>query len=108
MANGLAFAYAFVLAGFVGCFLGGVLTVGVYKGCSWFVHSSRSIYMSAAYGALLSYHALDLLNGNYLSYLILAIKNAVIFWLIGSFVVNPARAGKAPPSSIESAGHAAS
>lgn len=49
--------------------------------------------MYAAYGALLSYHSLDLLNGNYMGYLITAARYAVIFWAIGSLRV-PDAAGR--------------
>lgn len=83
-ANALAFAYAYVLAGYIGCFLAGVLTVGVLKACEWLVRSSGSVFFSGAYGALLCYLILDLLNGNYLTYLITAILLAVSFWVMGS------------------------
>lgn len=88
-ANGLAFAYAFVLAGYAGCFFAGILVVAIYKGCVWLVRSSGSKFMYTAFGALLSYHVLDLLNGNYLSYLIQAIEYAILFWLVGSLRRSP-------------------
>lgn len=88
-ANGLAFAYAFVLGGYLGCLLAGILVVIAYKACIWIVRSSGSVYMSAAFGALLSYHSLDLLNSNYLSYLIIVGEYAVLFWLLGSLRMRP-------------------
>jgi branched-subunit amino acid transport protein AzlD len=94
-ANGLAFAYALVLGGYLACLIGGVLVVATYKACTWLVRSSGSMYMSAAYGALLSYHSLDLLNGNFMGYLITAGEYAVLLWLIGSLRVRPVAAGGA-------------
>jgi hypothetical protein len=102
-ANAPAFAYAFVLGGYVGCFFGGFLVMAVYKLSTWIVQSSGSNYMYAAFGALLSYSALDLLNSNYLGYLVAALMEAASLYLIGCLLAArvPARSlhGLAPASS---------
>ncbi len=99
-ANALAFAYAYVLAGYFGCFVAGVLIVGAYKACVWLVKGCGSAFMMAAFSALLSYHVLDLLNSNYLAYLIGISFYAIAFWLVGS-VLTRRSAGQLAPSSCE-------
>lgn len=85
-ANALAFAYAYVLAGYAGCFAAGVLVVAVYRLCMWLVQSAGSQFMFAAFGAMLSYQVLDLLNSNYLAYLLTSVLVAATFWTVGSLL----------------------
>ena len=67
-ANALAFAYAYVLAGFAGCFVGGALSVAAVATARRIVRLARHPELGRVFDALLCYIVLDLMNGNFLAY----------------------------------------
>jgi hypothetical protein len=68
--NTLAFAYAYVLAGSVGCLVGGAALSMLMSASARVVDLARSRFASTAFNAYLCYFLLDLLNANFLQYLI--------------------------------------
>lgn len=101
-ANALAFAYAYVLAGYLGCFLGGLLLMLILCGCITVVRKAGSRFHLTAFSALLCYSVLDLLNSNFIGYLSTIVLYAVAFWVLGS--IRPRHAAQARPEAIEASG----
>jgi len=67
-ANALAFAYAYVLAGYAGCFFGGAMSVLAVDAARRIVRLPPYSELGRVFDALLCYAVLDLLNGNFLVY----------------------------------------
>jgi hypothetical protein len=82
--NSLAFAYAYVLAGYLGCLLGGIAMVGLLKLAVIIVKSGGSLFLFTAYSAYLCYLLIDILGANYLQYLLNNLILAIILWVVGS------------------------
>ncbi|MFO1269635.1 MAG: hypothetical protein U1F25_19855 [Rubrivivax sp.] len=81
--NSLAFAYAYVAGGLLGCVAGGIATMALLRWSIRIVAANGSQFLFSAYAAYLCYRFIDLLNGNYLYYLLTNIPFAVLVWLIG-------------------------
>lgn len=85
-ANGPAFAYAYVLGGLAGCFLGGAFTMVVLGAIVRMVRRSGSVAAALIFEAYLSYLLLDLLSSNFLGYLLNAVMATVLLtgvaWLV--------------------------
>jgi hypothetical protein len=99
-ANALAFAYAYVLAGLVGCFLGGALSVAAVGAARRVVALSSHPELRRVFDALLCYLVLDLLNGNFLVYALKIVVLAVIASMAVTFLttIRPSQDGRAKPS----------
>lgn len=88
-ANGAAFAYAYVLAGYLGCFVGGFLVMAGLNLAMRVVRATGSQFLLAAFGACISYTLLDLLNGNFVSYLLKIVVLAVLVWGFHGVIPRP-------------------
>jgi hypothetical protein len=89
-ANALAFAYAYVLAGYAGCFFGGALSVAAVETARRIVRLPQYADLGRVFDALLCYMVLDLMNGNFLAY---SLKIVVLALAASSaaFVMNAVR-----------------
>ncbi|EHR72926.1 hypothetical protein BurJ1DRAFT_4127 [Burkholderiales bacterium JOSHI_001] len=81
-ANGLAFAYAYVAGGWPGALLGGLLCALVLSLCVRIARAGGSPFLCAAYEAYLAYLVLDLLNSNFMDYLIKALVISLGVWVM--------------------------
>jgi hypothetical protein len=79
--NALAFAYAYVLGGLPGCAIGGVAMMATLRLAVVIVRSTRSPFLCEAFGAYLCYVLLDMLNSNFIQYLVKIVVLAALLWL---------------------------
>ena len=79
-ANTAAFAYAYVLGGYAGCLLGGVAVMAGLRLALKVVGATASPFLSTAFAAVVSYVLLDLMNGNFVSYLLRIVVLGVLVW----------------------------
>lgn len=89
--NSLAFAYAYVAGGFLGCVAGGVATMALLRWSLRIVAGTGSRFLVTAFSAYLCYLLIDLLNGNYLQYLLNNIVFAAFVWVAAQTILRPWR-----------------
>lgn len=87
--NSLAFAYAYVCGGLLGCLAGGIVTMALLRWSLRIVAGTGSRFLVTAFSAYLCYMVIDLLNGNYLQYLLNNIAFAAMVWLAAQTVLKP-------------------
>jgi len=100
-ANGAAFAYAYVIGGYIGCFLGGFLVMAGLSLATRIVAATGSGFLFTAFAASLSYMLLDIQNGNPVSYVVKITVLAVMVWAAHAVVPwrAPARLGPVTSSA---------
>jgi hypothetical protein len=76
--NAMAFAYAYVLAGIPGAFLGGVVSFVAIRASRSIVAVTRSKVIVRMFDALLCYLILDLFNSNFIQYSIKILALAIL------------------------------
>ncbi|MBL8325297.1 MAG: hypothetical protein JNJ89_10110 [Rubrivivax sp.] len=79
--NALAFAYAYVLGGLPGCAIGGLAMMGALRCAVLVVRATRSPLACDALGAYLCYVLLDMLNSNFIQYMVKILVLALLTWL---------------------------
>jgi len=98
--NSLAFSYAYVAGGFLGCLAGGIVTMALLRWSLRIVATTGSRFLVTAFSAYLCYLVIDLLNGNYLQYLLNNIVFAAFVWLAAQAVLRRRRyRGGSPAAS---------
>lgn len=80
--NALAFAYAYVLAGYIGAFVGGIASMALLALSMKFVRATKSLFVEIVFCAYACYALLDLLNSNYLQYLVKILVVALLLWVL--------------------------
>lgn len=85
-ANGLSFAYAYVIGGLPMSFIGGLAVPLLFGFGLRLVRGGRVPFLTRCYAAYLLYLLLDLLNGNVLSYLMRGAQAAVLLWGLACLV----------------------
>lgn len=85
-ANGLSFAYAYVIGGLPMSFLGGLAVPLLFALGLRLVRGGRVPFITRCYAAYLMYLLLDLLNGNVLSYLMRGLQSAFLLWALACLV----------------------
>lgn len=99
-ANALCFAYAYVLGGLPMCLVSGMLTIFVLQRSANLVREGGNIFMWRAFQALVAYRLLDLMNGNFYSYLIGLVQLAVVAWLLARADLGRARRPRRPAALL--------
>ena len=79
-ANTLAFGYAYVLGGYFACFLAGATVMAGMRLSMRIVAATGSRFLGMAWSAWLCYLLLDLVQGNFVSYLTKVIVVAILVW----------------------------
>ncbi len=87
--NSLAFSYAYVAGGYLGCLAGGIAMVALLRWSLRIVSATGSRFLVTGFSAYLCYLVIDLLNGNYLQYLLNNIVFAAMVWLAAHTILKP-------------------
>ncbi|HLG20640.1 MAG TPA: hypothetical protein VI895_12610 [Bdellovibrionota bacterium] len=85
-ANALAFAYAYVIGGYLASFLGGVVVAACLKIAVRIVRTCHSALAVIAFEAYLAYTMTDLINGNFILYLSKMFTATLVAWTIGEML----------------------
>jgi hypothetical protein len=88
-ANGPAFAYAYVLGGHAGAFIGGLAVMALLRVAFQIVRRTGSSFLGVAFSSSVCYMLLDLVNGNFMGYTLKVVALALLVW--GAHALLPRR-----------------